>query len=69
MEQGNKKNEQNVCETNLASATIAKQFPIGMCYVPWQEWKNLYEPHKGWEAGTIFQDLDLRFLGARRAQK
>ena len=40
-------------------------FPIGMGYIPWQEFRNLYEPEKGLHAGTIFMELDKPFTGRR----
>ncbi len=41
------------------------QFPIGMAYVPWQEFKDLYDPHQGLCHGTIFKELDYPFYGKR----
>ena len=41
---------------------------VGMAYVPWQKWQNIYKPENALCAGTIFQDLDLPFTG-RRCQK
>lgn len=37
--------------------------PIGIGYVPWQEWGNLYDPARGLCAGTMFAPLDLPFYG------
>ena len=37
--------------------------PIGMAYVPWQKWQDIYEHGKGLECGTIFKELDKPFLG------
>ena len=37
--------------------------PIGMAYVPWQKWQDLYDPDKSLESGTIFEELDKPFLG------
>lgn len=40
------------------------RFPIGMCYVPWQCYRNLYENEFAALAhGTIFKELDLDFYG------
>jgi len=40
------------------------RFPLGMCYVPWQRFRNLYENEFAAMAhGTIFKDLDLEFYG------
>jgi len=38
--------------------------PLGMAYVPRQEWKDIYENGKGIMRGTIFSELDLPFKGA-----
>lgn len=38
---------------------------VGMAYVPWQKWQQPYDYEKGFQAGTIFPDLDLPFLGYR----
>lgn len=37
--------------------------PIAMAYVPWQRWQKIYEPCKGLQRGTIFEELDKPFLG------
>jgi len=40
------------------------RYPLGMCYVPWQRFENLYDNEfKAWDRGTLFKDLDLEFLG------
>ena len=36
-------------------------YPLAMAYIPWQQWKTLYDPAKGLSRGTIFEDLDLPF--------
>ncbi len=36
---------------------------IAMAYVPWQRWRDLYEPCRALECGTIFAELDKPFLG------
>lgn len=40
-----------------------ENFVVGMAYVPWQTWNNIYDPGKGFCRGTIFQDLDKPFEG------
>ena len=39
--------------------------PLAMTYVPWQKWQNIYKPENALCASTIFQELDLAFLGRR----
>lgn len=36
---------------------------LAMAYVPWQEWRNIYEPGKAFCRGTIFEELDKPFYG------
>ena len=38
---------------------------IAMAYVPWQQWRQIYEPAKGFHRGTIFKELDKPFVGKR----
>lgn len=37
--------------------------PLAMAYVPWQEWRALYEAEKGFHCGTIFAELNKPFMG------
>jgi hypothetical protein len=41
----------------------ADGMPIGMCYVPWQQWGDLYDLCTGYDAGTIFPELNKPYLG------
>ncbi len=39
-------------------------FPIGMCYVPWQCFRDLYENEfTALANGTLFKELDLKWYG------
>lgn len=42
-----------------------KNMPIAMAYVPWQEFRNLDNFKNGYNAGTIFKDLNKPFMGGR----
>lgn len=42
-----------------------RNFALAMAYVPWQRWNQTYELKKAMCAGTIFPELDKRFLGKR----
>lgn len=53
---------------NMNHEHFDDSFPVGMAYVPWQKWQNIYEPHEALSAGTLFKDLDLRFYGVRRCR-
>lgn len=37
--------------------------PVGMGYVPWQQWGQTYSMEQGLKQGTIFPELDYPFLG------
>lgn len=37
--------------------------PIAMAYVPWQIWRDICDAEKALHMGTIFQELNLPFLG------
>ncbi|MEQ2534089.1 spore coat associated protein CotJA [Lachnospira hominis (ex Hitch et al. 2024)] len=39
---------------------------VGMAYVPWQRWGDIYEPCKALARGTIFAALDKPFKGGCR---
>jgi hypothetical protein len=39
--------------------------PLGMGYVPMQQWGPVYQPEQGFKQGTIFQELDYPFLMRR----
>lgn len=37
--------------------------PVGIGYVPWQQWECVYNVDEGLSRGTIFPSLDLPFYG------
>ena len=37
--------------------------PLGMAYVPFQEWVELYDSEEAFPKGTIFPDLYYPFFG------
>jgi hypothetical protein len=39
--------------------------PVGMCYVPMQRIKTVYEPEIAFRQGTLFPDLDKPWLDGR----
>ena len=39
--------------------------PLAMAYVPWQSFGNLYPLNQALQRGTLFQELNLDFLGRR----
>jgi len=40
-----------------------KETPIGMAYVPFQQWEKPYDDAVGFVRGTIFPSLDKPFIG------
>ena len=42
---------------------------LAMAYVPWQVWRDIYEVEKGFHCGTIFQELNMPFLGKGGARR
>ena len=36
---------------------------VGMCYVPMQEWEQIYDEDTAFSVGTIFPCLNKPFLG------
>lgn len=37
--------------------------PLAMAYVPMQKFKNLYDADVALERGTLFEELDLPYIG------
>lgn len=42
------------------------RYALAMAYVPWQAFRNVYEPDKALEIGTIFPELNKPFLAEGR---
>lgn len=47
---------------------LPKYMPIGMAYVPFQEWEKPYDDNIALSRGTIFPSLDKPFLGKEANQ-
>lgn len=43
--------------------------PLAMAYIPWQTWRDIYDAEKGFQYGTIFQELNMPFLGKGGARR
>lgn len=43
-------------------SAFEEMYPVGMAYVPMQEFTDLYEIGKGFQRGTVFAQLDYPFL-------
>lgn len=53
----------NTCCDDRQSCDELIGMPLAMAYVPWSQWRNIYEVRKGFSRGTIFEDLDKPFHG------
>lgn len=45
-----------------------EDMPLAMAYVPYQQWKDLYDPSEALKRGTIFKALDLPFECAKECK-
>lgn len=52
---------QNVYDETISS--LPEQTPIGMAYVPYEQWETPYSVDTGFPIGTIFSPLDKPFQG------
>lgn len=48
-----------------SAGLLEQNYPVAMAYVPWQQWQTTYPPEQGLTRGTIFPDLDLKFVYGR----
>jgi hypothetical protein len=54
-----------ISNSNKYKIDSIDNMPLAMAYVPWQQWKTVYDLNKALAIGTIFPELDLPFLGMR----
>lgn len=57
--------QNNDCGCQAELTTDNRSYKVGMTYVPWQKWRNLYDPATALQEGTVFADLNLIFCGKR----
>ena len=48
---------------NNDSSEAGNPYVLGICYVPIQEWEQVYDEDAAFSAGTIFPSLNKPFLG------
>ena len=53
----------NTTNNNMNKSPFPAETPVGMCYVPFQQWETPYAENAALERGTIFPSLDLPFYG------
>ena len=51
---------------NIAGDKSAINKFIAMCFVPMQEWEQIYDEDTAYTTGTIFPSLNKPFLGGGR---
>lgn len=51
--------------TECNKECVLNDMPIAMAYVPWQSYGDIYSLQVALQKGTLFQELDLDFLGRR----
>jgi len=62
--EGMHEREEHDHECHMDHMEHIDRFPIGMCYVPWQQFRDLYENEfVALANGTLFKELDLDFCG------
>lgn len=61
--QVNNLNKKPSCCEDRAAGDELSDMPLAMAYVPWQQWRRLYEVEKGFHSGTIFEELNKPFKG------
>ena len=49
--------------TTALNAAFTENRTIAMAYVPWQQFRNLYDLEQALQVGTIFAELDKPFTG------
>lgn len=59
---GNMNNNCTSCRDTREDVCLC-DVALGMGYIPWQAWGNVYDLNKGFHAGTIFPCLDKPFTG------
>lgn len=61
---GNNTSQCRDCDKNSSSRNDPLEgMPLGIGYVPWQQWRKTYDFCEGLSNGTIFPCLNLPFLG------
>lgn len=53
----------NASKNDAVTTAFPPETPIGMCYVPFQQWETPYAENIALERGTMFPSLDLPFCG------
>ncbi|MBQ7981089.1 MAG: spore coat associated protein CotJA [Oscillospiraceae bacterium] len=49
--------------TNENRSIFPEETPLGMCYVPFQQWETPYAENTALEQGTMFPSLVMPFCG------
>lgn len=54
---------------NLDRSRFPSKTPLGMAYVPFQQWEEMFPEDEGFEKGTIFPGLDFPFMNGGEADE
>ncbi len=58
----------NFLDMKKNHADNLEDMPLAMAYVPYQQWRELYDPNEAFSRGTIFKELDLPFTCAKECK-
>lgn len=58
----NQNSRQQMTNSGSMAQGQTSRFPVGMGYVPMQQWEAPYPIHYGFTRGTIFPSLDYPFM-------
>ena len=56
-------NRRNPCCEDHSDRDPLSGMPLAMAFVPWQNWRAIYDVEKGFHCGTIFEELNKPFRG------
>lgn len=59
---GENRKKKDCPKVSSKGSAFEEMYPVGMAYVPMQEFTDLYEIGKGFQRGTVFAQLDYPFL-------
>ena len=62
-------NDAVLSDMNLDKSRFPSKTPLGMAYVPFQQWGDMFPEDEGFEKGTIFPELDFPFMNGGEADE
>ena len=58
--------DRNTPRTGSMMNVFPENISLAMAYVPYQEWRDLYDETMALRQGTLFAELDKPFLGSEK---